>query len=176
MIINFLQYLIIKTFAEYEDHNRKSSKQISIMRRIYVFIFINIFLVPIISFDIAEKIKVSVPTITERIRKLQENGVIVGFQAVLNPSELGLDVSAIITVISGSSQYYKEVTVEAEKTSEVVQCFSTTGNGSHTLLVTTKNSNTLEELLRKIQSWPGVTRTETQIILSSYKSGIVLPI
>ena len=64
----------------------------------------------------------------------------------------------------------------AEKTSEVVQCFSTTGNGSHTLLVTTKNSNTLEELLRKIQSWPGVTRTETQIILSSYKNGIVLPI
>ena len=50
---------------------------------------------------IAEKIKVSVPTITERIRKLQENGVILGFQAVLNPSELGLDVSAIITVISG---------------------------------------------------------------------------
>ena len=126
--------------------------------------------------NIAEKIKVSVPTITERIRKLQENGVILGFQAVLNPSELGLDVSAIITVISGSSQYYKEVTVEAEKTSEVVQCFSTTGNGSHTLLVTTKNSNTLEELLRKIQSWPGVTRTETQIILSSYKNGIILPL
>ena len=102
--------------------------------------------------------------------------MILGFQAVLNPSKLGLDVSAIITVISGSSQYYKEVTIEAEKTSEVVQCFSTTGNGSHTLLVTTKNSNTLEELLRKIQSWPGVTRTETQIILSSYKNGIVLPI
>ncbi len=126
--------------------------------------------------NIAEKIKVSVPTITERIRKLQENGVILGFQAVLSPIELGLDVSAIITVISGSSQNYKEVTVEAEKTNEVVQCFSTTGTGSHTLLVTTKNSNTLEELLRKIQSWPGVTRTETQIILSSYKNGIVLPI
>ena len=126
--------------------------------------------------NIAENIKVSVPTITERMRKLQESGVILGFQAILNPSDLGLDVSAIITVISGSSQYYKEVTIEAKKTSEVVQCFSTTGNGSHTLLVTTKNSNTLEELLRKIQSWPGVTRTETQIILSSYKDGIILPL
>ena len=126
--------------------------------------------------NIAEKIKVSVPTITERIRKLQENGVILGFQAVLSPIELGLDVSAIITVISGSSQYYKEVTVEAEITNEVVQCFSTTGTGSHTLLVTTKNSNTLEELLRKIHSWPGVTRTETQIIICSYKNVIVVPI
>ena len=126
--------------------------------------------------NIAENIKVSVPTITERIKKLQENGAILGFQAILNPSKLGLDVSAIITVISGSSQYYKEVTIEAEKTGEVVQCFSTTGNGSHTLLVTTRNSNTLEDLLRKIQRWPGVTRTETQIILSSYKNGIVLPL
>ena len=126
--------------------------------------------------NIAEKIKVSVPTITERIRKLQDSGVITGFQAVVNPTSIGLDVAAIITVISGSSQYYKEVTLAADDTPEVVQCFSTTGNGSHTLLVTTKNSNTLEELLRKIQSWPGVTRTETQIILSSYKNGTILPI
>ena len=126
--------------------------------------------------NIAEKIDVSVPTITERIRKLEESGVIVGFQAVIDSSKIGFDVSAIITIISGSSQYYKKVTIEAEKTPEVVKCFSTTGNGSHTLLVTTKNSNTLEELLRKIQSWPGVNRTETQIILSSYKSGIILPI
>ena len=126
--------------------------------------------------NIAEKIKVSVPTITERIRKLQDSGVITGFQAVVDPTSIGLDVAAIITVISGSSQYYKEVTLAAEETPEVVQCFSTTGNGSHTLLVTTKNSNTLEELLRKIQSWPGVTRTQTQIILSSYKKGTILPI
>ena len=125
---------------------------------------------------IAEKINLSVPTITERIRKLQDSGVILGFQAIVDPMTLGLDVAAIITIISGSSQYYKEVTIAAEETLEVIQCFSTTGNGSHTLLVMTKNSNTLEELLRKIQSWPGVNRTETQIILSSYKHGTILPI
>ena len=125
---------------------------------------------------IAEKINLSVPTITERIRKLQDSGVILGFQAIVDPMTLGLDVAAIITIISGSSQYYKKVTIAAEETPEVIQCFSTTGNGSHTLLVMTKNSNTLEELLRKIQSWPGVNRTETQIILSSYKHGTILPI
>jgi Lrp/AsnC family leucine-responsive transcriptional regulator len=125
---------------------------------------------------IAEKVNVSVPTVTERIRKLQENGVILGFQTAINPSSIGLDVSAIITIISGSSQYYKEVTIAAEETPEVVQCFSTTGNGSHMLYVVTKNSNTLEEMLRKIQSWPGVARTETQIILSSYKPGSTIPL
>ena len=126
--------------------------------------------------NIAEKINVSVPTITERIRKLQDLGVITGFQAIVDSSMLGLDVTAIITIISGSSQYYKDVTISAEGTPEIVQCFSTTGNGSHTLLVITKNSNTLEELLRKIQSWPGVIRTETQLVLSSYKNGTIIPI
>ena len=125
---------------------------------------------------IAEKVNVSVPTVTERIRKLQESGVILGFQTAIDPSSIGLDVSAIITIISGSSQYYREVTIAAEETPEVVQCFSTTGNGSHMLYVVTKNSNTLEELLRKIQSWPGVVRTETQIILSSYKPGSTVPL
>ena len=125
---------------------------------------------------IAEKLNVSVPTVTERIKKLQESKIITGFQAILNPVALGLDISAIITVISGSSKSYKEIISEAEGTPEVVQCYSTTGRGSHKLIVSTKNSTSLEELLRKIQRWPGVTRTETQIILSSYKEGAKVPI
>ena len=126
--------------------------------------------------NIAEKLNVSVPTVTERIKKLQDSKIITGFQAILSPTALGLDISAIITVISGSSRNYKEITSEAEGTPEVVQCYSTTGRGSHKLIVSTRNSISLEELLRKIQRWPGVTRTETQIILSSYKEGAKIPI
>ena len=57
----------------------------------------------------------------------------------------------------------------AKKTEEVIQCFTTTGNGSHVLIIQTENSRSLEALLRQIQAWPGVMRTETQIILSNYK-------
>ena len=49
--------------------------------------------------NIAEKLNVSVPTVTERIKKLQDSKIITGFQAILNPIALGLDISAIITVI-----------------------------------------------------------------------------
>ena len=118
---------------------------------------------------IADELSISVPTVTERIKKLQESVVIQGIHAVLDPKTLGLDVAALITLISESSVHYKDVTNAANKTSEVVQYFSTTGKGSHTLLIVTRNSRTLEELLRKIQNWPGVIRTETQVILSSYK-------
>ena len=119
--------------------------------------------------NIANEIDISIPTVTDRIKKLKDFGIIKGIHAVLDPKPLGLDVAAIITLISESSLYYKEVTKEAEKTPEVLQCLSTTGKGSHMLFVVTQNSSTLEELLRKIQSWSGVIRTETQIILSDYK-------
>ena len=125
---------------------------------------------------IAEQLNISIPTVTERIKKLQDIEIIDGIHASINPQKLGLDVSALITVISESSLQYKNFTEIAEKTPEIVQCFSTTGRGSHTLLVITKNSQSLEELLRKIQSWPGVARTETQIILSSFKSIHSIPI
>ena len=117
---------------------------------------------------IADELDISIPTVTDRIKKLSESGVIKGFQVTLDPKLLGLDVSAIITVISESSEHYKEVIQAARNTPEVVQCYSTTGKGSHTLIIVAKNSQALEELLRKIQNWPGVSRTETQVILSSY--------
>ena len=118
---------------------------------------------------IADKLNISIPTVTERIKKLQDSGIIQDIHAVLDPKKLNLDVSALITVISESSIHYKKFIQSVEKTPEVIQCFSTTGNGSHSLLVVTRNSHSLEELLRNIQSWPGVIRTETQLILSSYK-------
>ena len=125
---------------------------------------------------IAEELEISIPTVTERIKKMQDAGIISGIHAVLDPKKLELAVSAVITVISESSLHYKDFTDQAEKAPEVVQCFSTTGKGSHTLLVVTKNTKTLEELLRTIQSWPGVARTETQIILSSYKLHQKIPL
>ena len=118
---------------------------------------------------IAIELDISIPTVTDRIKKLQDCGIINGIHAVLDPKPLGLDVAAIITLISESSIHYKEVTKAAEDSPEVLQCLATTGKGSHMLFVITRNSSTLEELLRKIQNWPGVIRTETQIILSDYK-------
>ena len=79
-------------------------------------------------------------------------------------------------MVASTSANYKVVIDKAVDCPEVIQCFATTGVGSLLLWVSTKNVQSLEELLRRIQSWPDVTRTETQIILSSYKALPKLPI
>ena len=119
---------------------------------------------------IAQKIRKSIPAVTDRMKKLQDSGVITGFAAILDHRKIGFDVCAFITIISESSSYYNDVVNEANKVAEIVQCFTTTGNGSHVLLAITENTVSLEKLLRTIQSWPGVIRTETQMVLSSYKN------
>ena len=126
---------------------------------------------------IADKIKMSVPAVADRIKKLQESDVIKGFTTILNHRKVGLDVSAFITVISESSSHYSDVVRETNNSPEILQCFTTTGNGSHVLLALVENTHSLEQLLRKIQSWPGIMRTETQIILSSYKgiNAVLIP-
>jgi len=119
---------------------------------------------------IAEEISMSIPAVADRIKKLQESGVIMAFTTLLDHRKVGLDISAFVTVISESSSHYSDVVRQANKTPEIVQCFTTTGNGSHVLLAVTENTTSLEKLLRIIQGWPGVMRTETQMVLSSYKS------
>jgi len=120
---------------------------------------------------IASEIGMSVPAVSERIHKLEQNGIISGYEAIVDPKKVGLDVAAIITLVSESSTYFDDIVNLANDTQEVVQCFTTTGSGSHVLIINTENSESLESLLRGIQSWPGVLRTETQLILSSYKAG-----
>ena len=120
---------------------------------------------------IATEIGMSVPAVSERIHKLEQNGIIAGYEAIVDPKKVGLNISALITLVSESSHHFEEVVKLANETQEVVQCFTTTGTGSHVLIINTENSESLELLLKNIQSWPGVLRTETQLILSSYKAG-----
>ena len=87
--------------------------------------------------SIAESVGMSIPAVTERIKKLQDSGVIKGFNIEIDRKKLMMDVSAFITVISESSAYFEDVVNEANKNPYVRKCYTTTGTGSHLLHVTT---------------------------------------
>jgi Lrp/AsnC family leucine-responsive transcriptional regulator len=119
--------------------------------------------------ELSEKTGLSLPSVTDRLRKLEENGYIEAYFTKLDRKMLGKDITAYIFVVSDSSKHYKDFISHALQTPEVLECHSITGDGSHMLKVHTQNTSTLEKLLSKIQSWKGVNSTRTSIVLSSHK-------
>ena len=119
--------------------------------------------------EIASEVGLSVPAAAERVKKLDESKLITGFYTKLDAKELGFDLCAFITVVSASSDHYQDIIDEAERNNSILECHSVTGEGSHLLKIRVRNSTELEKLLSKIQSWPGVIRTHTMLVLSTFK-------
>ncbi len=118
---------------------------------------------------IAEEVGLSVPSVSERMRKLEERGVITGYFAVVSAKRLHIDITAFIRVRVENSDGYPEFVRRASELPEVQEVHSITGEGSHILKIRTRNTTTLEQLLARLQSWPSVQGTSTSIVLSTYK-------
>ena len=119
--------------------------------------------------ELAEAIGLSIPSLSDRLKKLEENGLIEGYYAKLNRHVFGYDIMAFVSVVMESSKSYEKFSEHVKKTPEVLECYSILGEGSHLLNIVVKGTRDLEQLLSKIQSWPGVTRTVTSFVLSGIK-------
>jgi Lrp/AsnC family leucine-responsive transcriptional regulator len=126
--------------------------------------------------QIAEEIGLSIPSVSERLKKLEENGIIEGYFARLNKKAFGYDIMVYILVMMESSKHYKTLLSKVDHIPEILECHSVLGEGSHLLKALTKNTESLEKLLGEIQSWPGVTATKTTFVLSTIKETTVLNI
>lgn len=126
--------------------------------------------------SIAEVVGLSIPSVSDRLHKLEERGIIEGYYAKVNRKAFGLDIMAFITVISESSTYYAEMLERVSEISEILECHSILGEGSHMLKAVVKNSEALERLLSNIQAWPGVLSTRTSFVLSTNKETTKIPI
>lgn len=119
--------------------------------------------------ELAELVGLSVPSVSERLKKLEEKGIIEGYFTKVNRHAFGLDILAFIYVIMESSKHYKDLIKKVEKHRQILECHSVLGEGSHLLKVLVRNTEALEKLLGEIQSWPGVISTKTTYVLSTSK-------
>lgn len=119
--------------------------------------------------DLARAVGLSSPAVADRLRKLEDRGIIRQYTAVLDPRRLGLDITGFISVGISGSRHYAEFRRRATELPEVLECHSVTGEGSHLLKIRVENTAVLERLLAEIQAWPGVQWTTTSLVLSTLK-------
>ena len=119
--------------------------------------------------QLAEVFGMSIPSISERLHKLEDKGIIKGYYTKIDRKKFGFDIMVFITVISESSSQYDHLVENAGKHPHILECHSIHGEGSHILKAVVKNSEALENLLAEIQQWPGVLSTRTSFVLSTLK-------
>lgn len=127
--------------------------------------------------DIACEVKLSIPAVAERIRKLEKGGVIKNYSAILDQKKLGLDITAFIGVYIDHPSNIEKFEKEIEKIgNEVCECHHVTGDFTLLLKIRTKNTETLETLIKKLRSINGVLRTNTFVVFSTIKEHVNVPL
>jgi Lrp/AsnC family leucine-responsive transcriptional regulator len=120
--------------------------------------------------ELAKAVGLSQPAVAERIKKLEEHGIITRYTARVDAAELGVDVTAFIGVGIEHPKFFDAFTKKVKGLDEVLECHRVAGEDSYLLKVKTKNTRTLDRLLVEVlRTIPGVTRTHTTIVLASVK-------
>ncbi len=116
--------------------------------------------------EIARECGISGAAIHQRVKKLEDAGIIDGSRFIVKPSALGYEVCAFIGVILDHAHQYKMVVEKIQQIPEVVECHFTTGNFTFLVkLMCRNNQHLMDILINTLQNIPGIAKTETFISL-----------
>jgi len=116
---------------------------------------------------IAKEVSLSAPAIGERIRKLEQQGVIKGYAAVFDPEILGLGICAYVAITPQPRNPAANLVQNLGKQPEVEELHAVAGNYSYIAKVRVENPEKLDEFLDRLFMMDGVERTQTTMVLKT---------
>ena len=125
---------------------------------------------------LGEQVGLSAPSVMERVRKLEQAGVIRTYEAVLDPRRLGLDVTAFVSVSLNYPRHKRAFEERVVTLPAVLECHHVTGASTFLLKVRARNTEALEDVIGTLREIDGVERTETNVVLSTQKETGHVPI
>lgn len=125
---------------------------------------------------IGDRVGLSAPSVIERIKKLEQAGVIRGYHAILDSRQVGLDVTAFIGVLIAQPPGIEDFEGTVSALEGVLECHHVTGGYTLLLKVKTYTTSSLEKLISQIRAIPGVIRTETMVVLSTHTERSQVPL
>jgi Lrp/AsnC family leucine-responsive transcriptional regulator len=115
--------------------------------------------------DVGQRVGLSASSVHDRVRKLEQAGVIRGYRAIVDPGALGLLITALIAATPLDPQQPDDLPDRLADFPEVEDCLSVAGEANYILKVRTRTTADLEDLIRRLREKAGVA-TRTTIALS----------
>ncbi|MFN6943740.1 MAG: Lrp/AsnC family transcriptional regulator [Cytophagaceae bacterium] len=128
--------------------------------------------------QLAQDIGLSPAPTLERVRKLENSGLIKSYHAELDPDKIGLGVKIFIQVsLSGHKKHQIMSFVDKiNKVQEVIECHHITGTGDFLLKVITRDMSSYQTLiLDKLVDIEEIGNMQSMVVLSTFKDSKVMP-
>jgi DNA-binding Lrp family transcriptional regulator len=129
--------------------------------------------------DLAKKINMSPPPTLERVKKLEKNGFIQQYVALLNPKKVNADCFTYVevTLIRHGNSPVKKFMKSITKMQEVLECHHIAGDADFLLKIITKGISDYEEfMLHKLSELDNIQHLKTLVVLSTLKHETKIPI
>jgi Lrp/AsnC family leucine-responsive transcriptional regulator len=120
--------------------------------------------------ELAGQLGLSAPATADRVKRLEERGVIAGYGAVLNVEAIGLELTAFIAVTLDHPHHREGFLAAVQGAAEILECHHVTGDDDYLLKVRCRHTRALEALItHRLKAIAGVVKTRTVIVLSTVK-------
>jgi Lrp/AsnC family transcriptional regulator, leucine-responsive regulatory protein len=116
--------------------------------------------------ELARQAGLSVSAVHQRVRRLEQDGVIRGYAALFDPEEIGLPLTAFVSIKPFDASAPDDVPSRLEQLGAIEACHSVAGDENYILKVRVASPTALEELLNQIRTLGGVS-TRTTVVLST---------
>ncbi|WP_347354088.1 Lrp/AsnC family transcriptional regulator [Intrasporangium sp.] len=116
--------------------------------------------------DLGRATGLSTSAVHQRVRRLEQRGVITGYRAVIAMEQVGLPLTALVSVAPFDASAPDDVPERLEDIREIEDCYSVAGEASYVLKVRVGGPGDLEDLLARIRSAASVS-TRTTVVLST---------
>ncbi len=129
--------------------------------------------------NLARQVGVAQSTVLERVRRLEERGVIKGYRVIIDPEKLGLSIQAFVSVTMQrhEAEVIKRFEGGVKKIRGVRACYHLTGRFDYLLYVVARDLEELGKIVKsKIAALDGYGRSETFVIFSEIKADEGIPI
>ena len=117
--------------------------------------------------DIGGRVSLSAPAIKRRVDRLQADGVIKAYAAVVDPAAMGWHTHAFVGLYCEGRMSAGEVRAAVAGHPEVVAAYTVAGDASAILLVRAESTVHLEGLLERLRENPAIRRSRTAVVLST---------
>ena len=126
--------------------------------------------------ELASVLGLSAPAAADRVRRLEERGVITGYAARVNPEAIGLGLTAFIAVTLERPAHRAAFLERVRALPEVQECHHVAGDDDYLLKVRCASARDLERIVSdELKGLDGIARTRTTIVLSTSKETVTLP-